>query len=332
MSRYRKIDPRIWNDEKFRTLSDDGKLGFLFLLTHPSMTALGAMRATAPGLAAELGWPARRWSIAVAPAISSGMVEANVAAAYIGLPKFLRYNEPEGPNSITKAWLLALDFIPECDERRALIARCRAYLDGKSDDFRRAIGKAIWDAFPMPSGMAYPMPSGMASPDPSPIHEQEPEQEPEQEQEKREAGAAGPPAPGGAAPAPRVRQRRAGRAVKIPLPDDFGVSDATRHMATEEGLPNPDEEVKKFRDWARAKAERSADWEARFRNWLRRAAEYRKTAGGPGVSGGSGQPSGSYSSPEIKRRLSEKASKLWGIPMPGPAAAGDAGAPGGGDE
>jgi hypothetical protein len=56
MARYRKIDPRIWNDQKFRELSDDAKIVFFLLLTHPHMTALGAMRATVAGLAAELGW------------------------------------------------------------------------------------------------------------------------------------------------------------------------------------------------------------------------------------------------------------------------------------
>ena len=54
MGRYRKIDPRIWNDEAFRALSDRGKLVFLFILTHPHMTSLGAMRASTLGLAAEL--------------------------------------------------------------------------------------------------------------------------------------------------------------------------------------------------------------------------------------------------------------------------------------
>lgn len=36
MASYRKIDPRIWNDERFRVLTDSGKLAFLFVLTHPS--------------------------------------------------------------------------------------------------------------------------------------------------------------------------------------------------------------------------------------------------------------------------------------------------------
>ncbi len=60
MSKYRKIDPRIWNDEHFRPLSDSAKLLFLFLLTHPHLTALGAMRATPAGLADELRWSEKR--------------------------------------------------------------------------------------------------------------------------------------------------------------------------------------------------------------------------------------------------------------------------------
>ena len=56
MARYRKIDPRFWGDEKVRQLSDDAKLVFLNILTHPHLTSVGAMRATVPGLAAEMRW------------------------------------------------------------------------------------------------------------------------------------------------------------------------------------------------------------------------------------------------------------------------------------
>jgi hypothetical protein len=42
MARYRKIDPRIWNDESFRKMSMGERLGWLALLTHPIMTPMGA--------------------------------------------------------------------------------------------------------------------------------------------------------------------------------------------------------------------------------------------------------------------------------------------------
>jgi hypothetical protein len=175
-ARYRKIDPRIWNDEKFRTLSDDGKFAFLFLLTHPHMTALGAMRGTFQGLAAELGWTLRRFLSAAEETRALGIVEASEDASWIGIPNFLRYNEPEGPNSVTNAWVNALDLLPECQEKRRLAHRCRAYLQSRSDKFRDAIEDAIWDA--LGDGSDH----GRA--DPCSIQEQEQEQEQEQIQQQ----------------------------------------------------------------------------------------------------------------------------------------------------
>jgi hypothetical protein len=173
MARYRKIDPRIWNDEKFRAFSDDGKLAFLFVLTHPSMTAVGAMRGTVAGLAAELKWPTERTRDAMSAPISEAMLDVDDEASFIGVRNFLRYNEPEGPNSVAKAWVEALDLIPECDGKRRLIARCRAYLDERSKKFRDALPDAIWDAFPDAIGHA------------SPIQEQEQEQEQEPKDSRR---------------------------------------------------------------------------------------------------------------------------------------------------
>ncbi|WHZ16641.1 MAG: hypothetical protein OJF52_003491 [Nitrospira sp.] len=169
MGRYRKIDTKIWNDQNFQAFTDDGKLAFLFLLTHPHMTAIGAMRATIPGLAAELGWPLKRFRVAIQAPLSKAMIEVNEKACYIALPKFLRYNEPEGPNSVIKAWPQALNLIPECPEKATLITRCRAYLHSRSDAFRHAIGDAMGHA--MSDGTAD------AKSEPCPIQEQEQEQE-----------------------------------------------------------------------------------------------------------------------------------------------------------
>jgi DnaA N-terminal domain len=187
MARYRKIDTRIWNDEKFRAFSDDAQLAFFFVLTHPSMTALGAMRGTIAGLAAEKGWQAGRFADAIRDGIREGMLEVNEKACFIAARNFLRYNQPEGPNSVSKAWVEALDLIPECPEKRVLIARCRNYLDGRSKEFRDALPHGIWDAFRV--GMSD------AKSDASPIQEQEQEQEPEQERAGCVAASATPAAP-----------------------------------------------------------------------------------------------------------------------------------------
>lgn len=168
MARYRKIDTRIWNDERFRRFTDSGKLAFLFLLTHPSMTCLGAMRGTLSGLASELGWSPDAMQDAMVDAMSDGLVEVDEMASCMALKNWLRYNEPEGPNSIKKAWIEAVDMIPECAVKRRVIERSSRYLDGISDAMRKAVGRpffAKWDGILD------------AMRDPSRIQEQEQEQD-----------------------------------------------------------------------------------------------------------------------------------------------------------
>jgi hypothetical protein len=160
MGRYRKIDTRIWNDAKFIALSDKGKLAFLFLLTHPHMTSLGAMRATLPGLASELRWDAEAFGEAFREALRKGLVEHDDKACFVGLPNFLKYNGPESPN-VVKSWSESLDLIPECDLKSRLLNRVKGFVEGLSKGFAEALPEAF------AKGM----------PNPEPEQEQEPEQD-----------------------------------------------------------------------------------------------------------------------------------------------------------
>lgn len=119
MAKYRKISPRIWNDAKVRELTDKGKLAFLFMLTHPTMTPFGAIRANVPGLAFELGWTPRAFSKAMQELCANGMAAFEEKANLIWFPNFLKYNRPENPNVI-KSWVGAFEDLPECALRDAI--------------------------------------------------------------------------------------------------------------------------------------------------------------------------------------------------------------------
>ena len=166
MSRYRKIDPRIWNDQKFRQLSNNGKLVFFMLLTHPSMTALGAMRATLPGLAAEMGWTLEAFQKAFSEANQKGMADHDESACMVALPNFLKYNPPASPNVI-KAWAGSVDLLPECKLKTIALQRAKGFAEGMSEAFPKAFAEAFPEALPKA------MPN------------QEQEQEQELEQEKK---------------------------------------------------------------------------------------------------------------------------------------------------
>lgn len=166
MARYRKIDPRIWNDEKFRRLSDQGKLCFLFLLTHPHMTSLGGMRASLAGLAEEMGWDLKAFRKAFHEGCSEGMIEHDSEACLIAFPNFLKYNRPESPN-VLRAWSNSVELLPECELKTRMLQRVRALAKGMSNGFMRAFDECFGEA------RLHPMPN----------QEQEQEQEQKQEQD-----------------------------------------------------------------------------------------------------------------------------------------------------
>jgi hypothetical protein len=159
MSRFRKVDPRIWNDAKFRELSNHGKLLFFMLLTHPGMTALGAMRATGAGLAEELGWEQEAFRKAFADVLSKGMAEHDPKACLVALPNFIRYNQPESPNVI-KAWVGALDLLPECDLKASVLQRAKLIVGEMTEGFAKAMPNPEPEPKPKPIKKAPQTPKG----------------------------------------------------------------------------------------------------------------------------------------------------------------------------
>jgi hypothetical protein len=137
MAHYRKVDTRIWNDAKFRELADDGKLVFFFLLTHPSLTLVGAMRASVGGLAEEIGWPRERMQAALSVITGSGMAELDTEASCLVLPNYLRYNAPDNPNMV-KSWGAALELVPECQLKQRLLAKLQEIARQRGAKFEAA--------------------------------------------------------------------------------------------------------------------------------------------------------------------------------------------------
>ena len=145
MARYRKIDVRIWNDRKFRLLSDNGKLAFILLLTHPDTTQIGTIRTRVSNLADELGWSNDAMSHAILEAKSKGMIDADEKAGLMVINNFLKYNAPSSPNAF-KSWCELIDLMPECDLLDRHVAGLKAFVDGLSLGMKKAIPNDLLDA------------------------------------------------------------------------------------------------------------------------------------------------------------------------------------------
>ena len=101
MSRYVNIATRVWHDEKFRTLSDDSKTLFLYLLSSPHSNMCGLFYLPAPYACHDLNWDSCRHEVAAAELLREKMVL--VDGDIVLIKNFLKYNPIRGPKQAAGA-------------------------------------------------------------------------------------------------------------------------------------------------------------------------------------------------------------------------------------
>lgn len=144
MAKYRKIDPRIWNDAKFMRIGPMGQMLFLYVLTHPNMTMLGMLRSTKEAIAFERGWDLSAFNQVFELALTLGLLEYD-PVGLISCPNFLKYNEPESI-TVVKSWGKIQDFLPECDLYFKYLKRAKEYCQKRGEAFEKAFNEAFREA------------------------------------------------------------------------------------------------------------------------------------------------------------------------------------------
>jgi hypothetical protein len=195
MARYRKIDVRLYGDEKYRALSrpqPNAQYLWLFLLTGPHTTNIpGLFVAGEAGMAEAIEWPLKDFRKAFMEVSGKGMVKADWTSRVVWIPNSVAYNPPENPNVIT-GWRRAFDEIPECSLKQEALAKLKSFIFSLRDNegnFREAFRKAFRKAFPEP--FTEPFPKGSVDDPGDPFRKQEHIQEQEQEQEQEHTGREG---------------------------------------------------------------------------------------------------------------------------------------------
>ena len=176
MARHKKIDVRMWGDDKFRSLSrpqPNAQTLWLYLLTGPHTTSIpGLFVAGEAGLAEALGWPLQSFRKVFSELIEKGMIEVDAECRVVWIKNAVRYNAPESPN-VVKSWRIYWDEIPECS--------LKAFAYDFMKDYTKGLGKGFGEGF-----MRSCCKPGEY---PSPNQEQEQEQEQEEGPPKRKPSA-----------------------------------------------------------------------------------------------------------------------------------------------
>ena len=163
MSRYRKVLSKIWNDEKFTSLSEDGQRLFLYHLTSDRATPF-LLYIEGPGAISDtLRMPSARLSRAMKELSAKDMAwYADDGSNYVFLPKALKHpeNAPESPNSV-KTWINLISDLP----KTPFYFKCLSHWLSLSQGITHTLILAVLKALPLTN----------------PIQEQEQEQEQEQD-------------------------------------------------------------------------------------------------------------------------------------------------------
>lgn len=267
MARYRKVDPRIWNDAKFIRIGPMGQMMFLYILTHPNMTMLGMLRSTKEAIAFERGWDLLAFNQVFELALRLGLLEYD-PLGLIACPNFLKYNEPESL-TVVKSWGKIQDILPECDLYFKYINRAKEYCQKRGEAFSKAFSEAFAEAKLEPNLE----PSDLFSVEPRAYQrtknkEQISTTKKEKVEKEKAAKNADPDVNLGAA------QKRGTQFSLEALPDDWA-------KVAEELAPDidPQKAFDDFADYWRGipgEKGRKKDWMATWRNSLRNIPEWKR--------------------------------------------------------
>lgn len=175
MARYRKVDPRIHNDRKFCSLSLEARYLFLFVLTHPQMTALGAFRTTKESLVSELKGLGEGFDEGFDEVLQKGLLKYDGESCLLYAKNFVKYNPPENPN-VVKGWLSALDLLPECPLLIEVLVNASSVAHGLFDGNKKNVVNPL-------ESVIETLSKEFGEPFPKSLPNQEQEQKQEQEQE-----------------------------------------------------------------------------------------------------------------------------------------------------
>ena len=138
--RFRKVHTAMWNEPLFSSLSNEAKLAFFYIITHQNMTAIGAMRGTVSGIASELKVKVK----SVNELVDCHFIYADEDHATIYVRGFIKWQEPQSVNCV-KAWADSRKWIPEGPLKRHALDDAEAYIDTRTEPFKRAFYDAMKD-------------------------------------------------------------------------------------------------------------------------------------------------------------------------------------------
>ena len=126
MIRYNEVSITTWISHDFKTMTEKGKLLWLYILTGPiRMPVPGIYKAGIGTCSDDTGWSSDICRKAFKELEDRNMVKTDWVSNVIYLPSWNKYNRPPANPNVFKSWLGMLDSIPDCDLKMEFIESMR---------------------------------------------------------------------------------------------------------------------------------------------------------------------------------------------------------------
>ncbi len=114
MRDYGKVYSKFWESNDMRSLSDDGRLLALYLMTCKHCTLAGIFRLPDGYVCEDMQWSAERVAKGFAELLRKGFATRCEATKWVWVTKHLEWNEPENPNQVKRATKILAEVPAEC--------------------------------------------------------------------------------------------------------------------------------------------------------------------------------------------------------------------------
>jgi len=87
------VTPQTWQSKKFRALSTEGKLAFLYMMAGPHQNSAGAYRLPDVYALGDLDWPEAKFTAARKEVVNAGLVIYDEDTGELYIPGWFSWNQ-----------------------------------------------------------------------------------------------------------------------------------------------------------------------------------------------------------------------------------------------
>jgi hypothetical protein len=146
MSRYRKIDMRMYGDEKYRRLSPCPPCGqalWWHLIAGKQTDVIPGLFSIGEQAFAEyLGWPLKSFRESFQEVSRNHMAKADWRAPIVWVPNAIKHNLPINPN-VVRSWKHAWDELPECPLKSEAYQQLKLFVEPLGKGFAESFQEVL---------------------------------------------------------------------------------------------------------------------------------------------------------------------------------------------